>query len=270
MMCRLLGVSRSGYDAWRARPEPARLLEDQQMRVLIAQIFWQHRRRYGAVRVWRELAARGVACGRDRVARLMKQDGLVAVASRSKAPRTTDRAPEDPCAPNLLARQFEVAELDQVWLADLTYVATRRGWLYLACVMDLCSRRIVGWSMREDLSGQGPLDALEMALVQRRPPAGLLHHSDRGSQYTSAAYRARLASACARSSMSRRGHCWDNAPMESFFGRMKEEMETTCFETHDEARQALFEYIELYYNRQRRHSGLDYVSPHEFETKKAA
>ena len=270
MMCRLLSVSRSGFYDWLDRPAPRRVLEDQELLVLIEQVFYEHKRRYGSFRVWKEFKARGVACGRDRIARLMKENGLVALATPKRKPQTTDSAHENKVAPNLLDRKFEVEELDSVWVADLTYIGTKEGWLYLSCVMDLCSRKIVGWSMREDLETKGPLDALEMALANREPKQDAIHHSDRGTQYASNGYQERLEEAGLSCSMSRKGNCWDNAPMESFFGRMKEELDVSVFETRAQASQQVFKYIETYYNRIRRHSGIDYLSPNDFENQRAA
>ena len=265
MMCDLLNVSTSAYYDWRKRGPSDRDLEDEHLKPLIREIFVEFDRSYGAVRIWKELKARDVDCGRDRVGRLMKEMGLVAKATRKKAPRTTDSDHGLAVAPNLLMRDFKVEGTDEVWLADITYLATKQGWVYLAVVMDLCSRKIVGWSVRESLHRQGALDALEVALGNRRPEPGLIHHSDRGSQYASGDYQQRLEAAGARCSMSRKGNCWDNAPMESFFGRMKEEIGETLFETKAAAGQAVFKYIELFYNPKRRHSGLGYLSPVEFE-----
>lgn len=270
LMCRLLKVSRSGFYDWLDRPPPARVLQDHDFLVLIREVFHEHKGGYGAFRVWKEFCARGVPCGRDRIARLMKEDGLVAVATRVRKPRTTDSTHGKEVASNLLDRNFKVEKLDEVWLADMTYMGTKQGWLYLSCVMDLCSRKIVGWSMRDDLERQGPLDALEMGLGNRKPGPGLMHHSDRGSQYASNDYQGLMARHDVVCSMSRRGNCWDNAPMESFFGRMKEELGVGVFETRDQARQQVFKYIETYYNRIRRHSGIGYVAPNDFETQKAA
>lgn len=265
MMCRLLKVSHSGYYNWRGRVPSKRALRDQELMALLKDIFTEHDGRYGVMRIWKEMNARKVSCGRDRVGRLMRKLGLRAKARRRRNPRTTDSEHAHPVAKNLLKREFAVDGPDLVWLADITYLATAEGWMYLSVVMDLCTRRIVGWSVRDSLHRQGALDALEIALANRTLQPGAIHHSDRGVQYASTDYRQRLEEAGLACSMSRKGNCWDNAPMESFFGRMKEEIGVELFETKAAARQAAFKYIEAYYNRTRRHSGLDYLSPDEFE-----
>ncbi len=270
MMCRLLEVSTSGYYAWRRREPGPRALQDEELGLLIEEIFFEHKRRYGAVRIWKEMQARGVDVGRDRVGRLMKMRNLVARARRLKKPQTTDSSHEHPLAPNLLKREFIVDSPNQVWLADITYLATKEGWVYLFAVMDLCSRKMVGWAMKDSLHRQGALDALNIALANRKLCEGAIHHSDRGSQYASTDYRKRLKAAGLECSMSAKGQCWDNAPMESFFGRMKEEIGEKVFDHRVSARQAVFKYIEAYYNRMRRHSAIGYVSPNTFEAKKAA
>lgn len=191
-------------------------------------------------------------------------------ARRRRKPRTTDSSHDHRIAPNLLKRNFITEGIDQVWLADITYLPTRQGWLYLHAVLDLHSRRLIGWSMRDSLHRQGALDALSSALANRTPVDGASHHSDRGVQYASDDYRGLLDVAGLTCSMSRKGDCWDNAPMESFFGRLKEELGVEVFETKAAARQAVFKYIELYYNRVRRHSALGFISPYEFEMEKVA
>lgn len=270
MMCRVLQVSRSGFYGFCARQRSTHELEDAHLEVLLVQMFDEFKARYGVVRLWKEFMKRDIACGRDRVRRLMRKLDLVAKATRKRKPRTTQSEHGRPVAPNLLMRQFDVKQRDLVWLADISYLGTKQGWVYLACVMDLYSRKIVGWTVRESLERQGALDALEVALGNRRPEAGLIHHSDRGVQYASKDYQKRLEEAGARQSMSRKGDCWDNAPMESFFGRMKEELDVLLFESKEAAAQAVFKYIELFYNPTRSHSSLGYVSPSEFERQHAA
>jgi len=271
MMCRLLAVSTSGFYGWRKRSPSPRQIQDQELLVLIREVFWEFKRRYGARRIWNEFRARGLECGRDRIARLMKQDGLVAKSTwRRRKPVTTDSKHENQLHQNLLMRNFETQRRDQVWLADITYLATKQGWMYLSVVMDLHSRKVVGWSVRDSLHREGAMDALKVALGNRRPDAGLIHHSDRGVQYASGDYQELLESHSVRCSMSRKGDCWDNAPMESFFGRMKQEMEEDVFESKSAARQAVFKHIEGFYNPRRRHSALGYLSPDEFEAQMAS
>ena len=267
-MCRVLAVSKAGYYAWRDRPASARAHADQRLAREIRLVHRRSRARYGSPRVHAELKARGVGCSEKRVARLMRTQGLRATPRR-RYRVTTDARHGDPVAPNVLARQFAIetiAALDRVWAADLTYVATREGWLYLAVVLDLSSRRVVGWAMRHTLERGLTLAALRMALVQRQPACGVLHHSDRGSQYACGEYQALLAEHGMRCSMSRKGDCWDNAVVESFFATLKAELvDDAQWGTREEARAALFEYLEIWYNRQRRHSSLGYLSPVQFE-----
>jgi len=265
-LCLALGVSRGGYYGWLSREESLRIRQD---RLLLAQIraaYQQSRHRYGSPRIHAELSGDGVACGRHRIARLMRQDHLVARAKR-RFKTTTQASGVNPWAPNELQRKFEVTEPDTFWNGDITYVWTAEGWLYLAVLIDLFSRRVVGWATSDRLTEQLALSALEQALVQRRPKPGLLHHSDRGSQYSSWMYRQELAVRGIAVSMSRRGNCWDNAPAESFFSSLKTELFAgePVPPTRDAARQALFEYIEVFYNRKRRHSTLGYMSPVRFE-----
>jgi len=268
-LCRALGVSLSGYYAWLRRPESRRGREDRRLLHQIRVIHRQSRRTYGSRRIHRELRARGIGCGKNRVARLMREDGL-----RAKSPRrfkvTTQSAAGRTVAPNLLNREFEVTTLDSVWAGDLTYIWTQEGWLYLAVLMDLCSRYIVGWALRERLAGQLTLDALDMALEQRQPGPGLMHHSDRGSQYTADDYQEQLRRRGFEVSMSRRGDCYDNAPLESFYATLEKDLLCDAdFTTRRQARAAIFDYIEAFYNRQRRHSALDYLSPAQFEQEAA-
>ena len=265
LMCRVLDVSRSGYYAWRKRPPSQREMANQGLLVDIKEIHKKSRRTYGVSRVYAALRRQGHTCSRNRVARLMHLHGIRA-ERRPSHRRTTQSNHQLPVAENKLDQMFEVAKPNQVWSSDITYIATAEGWLYLAVVMDLCTRRIVGWSMQPTLNRQLVLDALHMALQACRPGAGLLHHSDRGSQYASADYQALLAQHQIEVSMSRRGNCYDNAPVESFFGTLKTEcVQGRVYPSRDEARLALFEYMELFYNRERLHSSLDYLSPVEFE-----
>lgn len=268
LMCRVLAVSPSGYYASLTRPLSWHALIDE---VLMAQVRIAHHESddtYGAPRVQRELLAEGVPVSTKRVARLMRQDGLVARPRTRRPIATTDSTHDEPIAPNLVARQFDVngGGMNRVWVADLTYIPTREGWLYLATVLDLGSRRCVGWAMRDTMEVELALSALRMARENRRPPAGLIHHSDRGSQYAASAYRAELAAHGMMASMSGKGDCYDNAVAESFFATLEFELIMQHdWPTKEAARHAIFRYIEIWYNRKRRHSTLGYVSPAEYE-----
>jgi transposase InsO family protein len=264
LLCRVLGLVRSGYYAWRVRSVSARELCDQQLMRQIQTIFVESRRTYGSPRVQAALKAQGIRTARKRVARLMRHAQLRARVRR-RSVRTTDSRHTDPIAPNLLARTFEADAPNQVWVADITYLPTREGWLYLAVVLDLFGRRVVGWSMQASLERGLVMAALNHAWQRRQPPPGLLHHSDRGSQYASADYQALLTQAKMRSSMSRKGNCWDNAAMESFFATLKAELPVSVFESQAAARSAVFDYIERFYNRVRLHSTLGYCSPVAYE-----
>jgi len=269
-MCRVLGVSRSGYYRWCQRPESRRVREDRQLLVRIRAVHQKSRGRYGSPRVHRELKRQGQKCGKNRVARLMRKEGLRS-RRRRRFKVTTRSAAGHPVAPNHLDQQFSVSRLDTVWAGDITYVWTREGWLYLAVLMDLCSRRVVGWACSASLAHELPLSALAMALGQRQPSKDLLHHTDRGCQYTCAEYQAHLAERGIQVSMSRRGNCYDNAMVESFFSTLKAEIEGYGdYETRQQAQAEIFEYIEVFYNRQRLHSSLGYCSPAEFERQKHA
>jgi transposase InsO family protein len=264
-LCRVLRVSPSGYCAWLRRPESPRA---QQNRALVTQIKAVHahsRQTYGRRRVHAQLQAEGRVCSRNRVARLMRAEGLCGLRRRAfKA--TTDSQHSFPVAANLLARDFTASGPDQVWVSDITYLACEEGWEYLATVMDLHSRRIVGWAMHSTLERSLTLRALEMAVAQRRPSPGLIHHSDRGSQYACADYQAALARQGMIPSMSRKGDVWDNAPTESFFGTLKCELvHHWSRPPREQARREVFEYLEVFYNRQRLHSSLGYQSPVAFE-----
>lgn len=265
LMCRVLAVSRSGYYAWRKRGPSARKMADKVLLALIRLHHKKSRGSYGSPRIHEALHEEGVHCGRKRVARLMREAGLRARQKRSYKV-TTQSNHNLPVAPNLLDQDFTVEQPNETWLSDITYIATAEGWLYLAVVLDLYSRQIVGWSMQPTLARQLPLAALRMALQQRRPTAGWLHHSDQGSQYASADYQQLLADHRARVSMSRRGNCYDNAPVESFFSTLKTEcVQNVVFQTREQAKAALFDYIEVFYNRRRLHSSLGYLSPTEYE-----
>jgi putative transposase len=268
-LCEVLGVSRGGYYSWLSRPESQRAREDRRLLPRIRAAFRENRRSYGSPRIYAELREEGIRCGRHRVARLMRQDRLQARPKR-RFKITTQSAHAHEVAPNELQRQFQVAVPDTCWAGDITYVWTQEGWLYLAVLLDLCSRRIVGWAVSDRLTEELTLKALDQALAHRRPNAGLLHHSDRGSQYAARGYRQRLASHGLRVSMSRRGDCWDNAMVESFFSSLKTELFAgrRWPETREQARRELFDYIEVFYNRRRRHSALGYLSPREFEAKR--
>jgi putative transposase len=265
LMCRLLRVSPGGYYTWRGRPTSARAERHDALVVAIKAIHQEVKARYGSPRVHAELAARGEPCCVNTVAKLMRRHGLAAKARRKFRP-TTDSNHGRPVADNVLGRQFAPAAANQAWAADITYLPTREGWLYLAAVEDLHSRQIVGWAMGERIDSRLVVEALEMAVARRRPGAGLMAHSDRGSQYASEHYRCLLEKHGITCSMSRRGNCWDNAPMESFFATLKKELvHGEDYPSRAAARASVFEYIEVFYNRVRRHSALGYQSPAEYE-----
>ena len=270
LMCRVLSVSCSGFYASRRREKSVRERVDEQLAREIRLLHGRNRhyRTYGSPRVHRELRGSGIVVSEKRVARVMRTEGIRAKQSR-KFCVTTDSSHAHPVAPNLLGRQFsleQVSSPDRVWASDITYVPTPEGWLYLAVVLDLSSRLVVGWSMRHTLESSLVIDALRGALAYRNPKAGALHHSDRGTQYACADYRSLLREKGIESSMSRKGDCWDNAVAESFFATLKKELvHGAAWQTREEARAALFEYIELWYNRERRHSSLGYLSPAEYE-----
>ncbi|MDB5308618.1 MAG: Mobile element protein [Gemmataceae bacterium] len=264
-MCDALEVSESGYYAWASRSPSAAEQRRDTLVAVIRQVHADVKARYGSPRMTKELNARGHACTENTVAELMREHGIRAKAPR-RFVRTTDSNHRLPVAENILARDFEPAGPNQSWCADITYIPTGEGWLYLAVVEDLFSRMIVGWSMDETMESRLVVDALAMALARRRPGAGLLAHSDRGSQYASDHYQRVLASEGTTCSMSEVGQCWDNAPVESFFGRLKCELASgEVFATRDQARAELFEYLEVFYNRVRLHSSLGFLSPVEFE-----
>lgn len=267
-MCRVLEVSASAYYAWRGRPESRRAREDRRLLVEIKAIHQAKREVYGSPRIHAELKAQGLRHGEKRVARLMRAGGIRAKQKR-KFKVTTDSRHCHPVAPNLLARDFAATAPNQKWAADITYIPTREGWLYLAAILDLYSRIVVGWSMSSRMTRTLVLDALEMAVGRRRPGPGLLHHSDRGSQYACGDYREALSAHGMRCSMSRKGDCWDNAPMESFFHTLKTELaHHRDYQARWQAKADIFEYIEVFYNRSRRHSALGYLTPTEYEMSK--
>jgi transposase InsO family protein len=264
-MCGVLVVSRAGFYAWLERAPSRRAQTDARLRVAIRAIHAESRRSYGSPRIHRELRAQGQCHGRKRIARLMRVEGLRAKRSR-RYRVTTRRDATHPAAPNTLGRQFAVREVNRVWAGDVTACWTSEGWLYLAALLDLGSRRVVGWATGGTLDQTLTQRALRRALVQRQPAEGLLHHSDRGTPYTAAEYRAALRAAHVAVSMSRPGDCWDNAVMESFFATLKTELvHEARWATRAEATAALATYIEGWYNRRRRHSTLDYLSPAEYE-----
>jgi putative transposase len=268
VLCLHLEVSPSGYYAWqqrRACPGP-RAVEDQALAREIGQIHVQSRRTYGSPRVEKALRQKGRCHGRNRVARLMKEQGLSGHQRARYRVRTTDSNHDQPIAPNRLAQAPKATAPNQLWVADITYIETREGWLYLAAILDLYSRKIVGWAMSERIDTVLVLKALAMALLHRSPPANLLFHSDRGVQYASAEYRRALGQAGLIASMSRKGNCYDNATMESFWSTLKLELVyRSGFDTRAQARTEIFNYIETFYNRQRTHSALGYLSPIDFE-----
>ena len=267
-LCRALGVSPSGYWAWRRREPSARVRANAQLTQHMVRIHQASRGTYGALRVRAELAAHGTPCGHNRVARLMRQAGLVGCHRRRPAHvRTTRRDPAAIPAPDLVQRSFAAPVPDQLWVADITYLPTeQQGFLYLAVILDAWSRRVVGWSMQAHLRTELIVAALEMAVWNRRPAAGLIHHSDHGCQYTSLLFGERCAAAGIRPSMGTVGDCYDNALAESFFATLEcELLAQHRFRTHQEARATVFEWLEVFYNRQRRHSALGYVAPAVYE-----
>jgi transposase InsO family protein len=266
VMCRVLGVSRSGYYAWQRRAPSATARRRVELAERIGQVHQASRRIYGAPRVHRELLAQDVQCSKNTVAKLMSKAGLRSKMHRRFRVRTTDSRHAHPIAPNRLNRQFEQAQPNRVWVGDITYIPTAEGWLYLAVLIDLYSRKVVGWAASDSLAADLTCNALRAALVQRKPSGKLLHHSDRGVQYACDDYQELLVEHGLEVSMSRTGNCYDNAVVESFFGTLKTELvHHECYAAREAARQSLFEYIEVFYNRRRRHSSLDYVSPQEYE-----
>ena len=265
-LCGVLEVSRSGYHAWLKRPESARCLADRDLRIDIERVHIEHRQAYGAVKTWRTLKDRGVACGKHRVARLRREAGIQ--ARRQQRQRLTiEHHKTAAAAPDLLLRRFAAPRPDRVWAGDMTFVRTREGWLHLAVLLDLYSRKVVGWAMDQRPGQVLHLGALKMALDRRRPKPGLIHHTDRGPQYSTPAYRALLGTRGLRASMNGRKVPQDNAVAESFFSNLKNELIHHCdFRSRDEARAAIFDYIELFYNRKRIHQTLGYRTPEQFDS----
>jgi len=265
LLCRVLRVSRAGYYAWVGRGASAHAQVDEALTAQIKEVHARSRGTYGVPRVHASLRAAGVRSSRRRVARLMRAAGLAGCCRRRRV-RTTVADPAQVPAPNLVARDFTVTAIDRLWLGDITYVPTQEGWLYLAILLDAHSRRVVGWARADHLRTELALDALAMALARRRPGAGLVHHTDRGCQYTAAAYRQVLAARGVVASMSRSGDCLDNAMAESFFATLKAELiDTRHWPTRAAAQTAIFEWLEVFYNRQRCHSALNYHAPATFE-----
>ena len=270
LMCAVLEVSPAGYYAWRDRPVSRRSAANRGLLDDIQRVHRDTHGCYGSPRIHIELKAQGRGASRGRIERLMQRYGIRAIMAKPRRVRTTDSRHDLPIAPNLLDRNFTATAPNRVWLADITYVETAQGWLYLATVLDLYSRKIVGWAMRDHLRAELPLAALQMAIAAQRPGPGLIHHSDRGVQYASHDYRAALAAGGITASMSRKGDCYDNAPMESFFHTLKtERVHHRQYATRAEAQRDVFAYIEGFYNRTRRHSAIGYISPIEMELKAA-
>ena len=270
LLCDVLGVSPAGYYAWRSRPESRRSAANRDLVDDIKRVHRDTSGRYGSPRIHAELRAQGRGVSRGRIERLMRQRGIRAIMAPPRRVRTTDSRHDLPIAPNLLNRNFRADAPNRIWLTDITYIETDQGWLYLATVMDLYSRRIVGWAMADHLRADLPLAALRMAISVQRPGAGLILHSDRGVQYASADYREVIQSAGFQASMSRKADCYDNAPMESFFHTLKTELvHHRHYATRAEATRDIFAYIEGFYNRTRRHSAIGYISPIEMELKAA-
>ena len=270
-LCRAIGISTAGYYAWRSRPESKRAVEDRALLADIRQAHADSGGRYGSPRVHAALRAHGRRVGRGRVERLMRRHGVRGLVAQRRRVQTTDSRHAFPVAPNLLERKFSATSRpNQVWLADLTYIATGEGWLYMAAIMDLHTRKIIGWSMRDHLRAELATSALLMATQRQRPGAGLVHHSDRGIQYACGDYKAALDRAGITASMSRRANPLDNAPMESFFHTLKTELvHHRTYATQDEAKRDLFAYVEGFYNRKRLHSALDYRTPDQAERQAA-
>jgi putative transposase len=265
-LCEALGVSRGGFYSWLMRPPSARARSDEALSAKVRASFLASDRTYGARRVWHDVLAEGISCGLHRIERLMRQQALRARPRRRRLPSDTGEQSTSAISPNVLDRTFEASSANRKWVADFTYIWTAEGWLYVATVVDLFSRRVVGWSMSATMTAQLVTDALMMAIWRRGKPSALLHHSDRGSQYTSEQFQRLMADHGVTCSMSRSGNCWDNAAMESFFSTLKTERTARkTYRTRDQAKADVFDYIERFYNPKRRHSTLGYLSPMEFE-----
>jgi hypothetical protein len=269
VMCRILKVSKQGYFCWRDGREPPRRSADRALSVKIKAVHDEHRQVYGSPRIHRQLRSEGVLVSRKRVERLMREAGI-RVLPRRRFVRTTDSNHDHPIAPNLLEQDFHASAPNQRWVTDITYISTGEGWLYLAAIIDLFSRRVVGWAMDQHMDRSLVLKALEMALKNRAPAKGLIHHSDRGSQYASEDYRQALTDMGITASMSRRGNCYDNAVIESFWHSLKNELiHRQHLASREQAKAMIFDYIEVFYNRTRLHSSLGYLSPEAFEATNA-
>jgi putative transposase len=265
LLCRMLSVSTGGYYAWCEREESPRSMQDRELLTQIRQVHQQRRQAYGALKTWRELKDRGIACGKHRVARLRRTHGIEARRKR-RFRVIVEHHHTAPAAPNLLQRKFHAPAADRAWVGDMTFIRTRTGFLHLAVLLDLYSRRVVGWSMSEKPNIAVALNALRMALALRHPDSGLVHHTDQGPQYSAREYRDVLRQHKLSASMSGKGNAYDNAVAESFFSNLKNELVHHCdFMNRNEARSAIFDYIEVFYNRQRIHQTLGYVSPVQFE-----
>lgn len=265
-MAEVFNVSRSCYYAWLNSEPSAHELRDKELLSEIKRIFEEKRKLYGSPRIYKEMHGTEFSCARSRIARIMRENGIVARQKR-RFKVTTDSSHDYPISPNLVDRNFTVDSINTCWLSDITYIDTYEGWLYLCSILDLGSKKVVGWSMASHLRAELAIDALDMAVVHRKPGTGLIFHSDRGIQYASGAFREKLKQYRMVQSMSRKGDCWDNAPIESFFStlKMEEVFIYKKYQTKEGARKSIFEYIEVFYNRQRSHSSLDYVSPVEYE-----
>jgi len=265
-MCRYMDVSRSGYYEWLCKPDSARVKEDRELSKMINEVFVEGRATYGSRRIRQKLIQKKIIISRQRVVKLMKESEL-AVKTKRKFKATTDSKHNQPIAPNLLDRKFDVHQPNCYWVGDITYIPTDEGWLYLATVIDLYSRKVIGWSMDSRMKADLVNNALLMAIWQRKPEDGLVWHTDRGSQYASDSHRSILTQHHIKQSMSRKGNCWDNAVAESFFHSIKtESIHHHRFKTREEARHVIFEYIEVFYNRVRIHSTNNYLSPVDYES----
>jgi transposase InsO family protein len=264
-MCAVLQVSRSGYYHWFDRPEGRRVREDRELLEHIRQVHAESRRAYGTVKTWRELRARGVPCGKHRVARLRREGGIRALR-QTRFRITVENRHTSPPAPNLLSRQFTASAPNRIWVGDMTFVRIRGGFLYLAVLIDLFARNVVGWCMHDRPNLEVTMKALEMAIARRQPPPGLVHHTDQAPLYSAPPYRLVMQKHGMIASMSGRGNCYDNAVAESFFSNLKNELVHHCsFVSRETARAAIFDYIEVFYNRQRRHQTLGHLTPIQFE-----
>jgi len=270
-LCKLYDVSASGYYDWLDRGPSQRDKADEKLAVEIQAIHRRSRHNYGSPRITQELKNKNIKAGKKRVARIMKEEGITGVQKACYKPKTTDSNHDMPISPNLLADIAAIDEVDQVWVGDITYIPTMEGWLYLAAFMDLMSRRIKGWSLKDHMKTELVENAFIKAIFRHRPPPGLITHTDRGSQYASHSFRKLLSEHSAISSMSGKGNCYDNAAMESFWATLKKDLRITKpFKTKEEARLAIFDYIEAYYNRSRMHSSIGFMSPLDYEAKHCA